>query len=513
MAQIVIKNLFGGVIKDYVASPTNAVEGKEGQYTRTNGIDLFREGFVGHITPAQIFSTAVTVAGIAINSLPRAAATVVTQASPQHYFIQGGLSGTAPRVVRVTSDEYDQTATINAHAGHNFTTLPSGTGFWGEDIIVYRVNGTEYVFYSWNDNTDGDVGQTNLTGTYDDDFMSTSPAGAAALTTNVPHRMVEGPDKIMYITNGRYLNAFDGFIGTNGTLRTQVYDAGAGWIINDIRVDKNFLVIYMVRASSNVNPTFAGTSKIAYWQPGEIGQGIVYEFDDFFIQSGFHAFGGALVFSSGKNQTTKLSTPLGKILTEVPTGLYGTPPQPNSIELYQGNLLWIPGDSLSAFVCQYGGGFHVPYIVNDGTNNATTIGFIKNLQTNKLYAGGLFASTYKIVYLNNSGGYATSSQDLRSKLYRLPSRSSINKVTVFFSQMASGSTCRVSLFSNYIASSVGTSGTDLLANYSLANMSFASDGALTEREIACSINNISAFYINVRVAGQISVAGIVVEYQ
>ena len=268
MPQIVIKNLFGGVIKDYVADPTNAIEGKEGQYTRTNGIDLFREGFVGHITPAQIFTTAVTDATPNINSLPRAVATVVTQSSPQHYVILGGLSGTAPRVIRVISDAYDSHRVLVAHAGHNFTTLLTGTNFWGEDIIVYRIGSTEYVFYSWNDSVDGDVGRTDLAGTYVDDWMSTIPAGAAVLTTNVPHRKAEGPDKVLYITNGQYLNAFDGFIGTNGTLRTQVYNAGAGWIIYDIKTDKNFLVIYMSRTSSSVNPTFAGISRVAYWQPG-----------------------------------------------------------------------------------------------------------------------------------------------------------------------------------------------------------------------------------------------------
>jgi len=519
MPKIIIQNLFKGVAKNYASGPTNAIEGKEGEYSRTSGIDFFREGFVGHMTTAQIFGTAVTDSGSALNSLPRAVAVNADASSfttpIRAFFILGGLSGTGPRIafMRLDTDLVTGSDDIAAHSGHNFTTLPTGTGFWGEDIILYDINGTKFLLISYNDNVDGDVARIDISGSspasIDSDFMSTSPAGAASLSNNLPHRMVEGPDKILYITNGQYLNAFDGFIGTNGTLRTQVYDAGAGWTIVDLRVDKNFLVVYMTRDGSDARPTFSGVSRVAYWQPGEIGQGIVYEQDDFFVRSGFEAFGSALVFSSGKNQTIKLSTPQGTVLAEAPVGQYGTPPQPSSIETYQGNLLWIPGDSISAFVCQYGGGgFHVPYLVNDGSNNATAIGVLRNIQDNKLYVGGLFSSTYRLVFLNNSGDYSTTAQDLRTRLYPLSRNAVIRGFDFFFSQMASSSSVTFSLFQNYAAMSVG--GSDDLLNLALTQ---AAQGTLTEHQLNRTIPNTSSFYMNIRLTGQISVRAIVVDWK
>jgi len=40
----------------------------------------------------------------------------------------------------------------------------TGTGVVGEDVAVFTVSGTRYVFYTWNDNTDGDMGSLITTG-------------------------------------------------------------------------------------------------------------------------------------------------------------------------------------------------------------------------------------------------------------------------------------------------------------------------------------------------------------
>lgn len=519
MPQIVIKNLSGGIITDF-ASNNKAVEGREGQYTKTSGIDLYRPNFQGHISPAQVFSSGgITDATPNINSLPLAQTVDITQNPPYVFFMLSGLSGTAPRVVRVLNDAYDSHQVISAHGGHNFTTIPTaGTGTWGEDVALYPVGSTNYIFYSWNDSSDGDVGRATLAGIYDDDFMSTVAASGAALTTNVPHRLVEGPDKILYITNGRYVASFDGATGANGTFNATAYDLGAGWIATDLRVEKNYLVISAVRTSSFNYYTFFGKSKVCYWIPGEAGLGIVYDIQDSFVSAIYKYQDTMIAFTTGKDKTTKL-IPIGtdKPLVQFRSTIYGLPPKPNSIDVYNGNLVWIPGDAFGDYIMQLNpqGGLHLPYIINDGTNDSsqTSGGLLKNYQSNNLYVGGVFSGVYKVRYLDGLGGYA-STKDLRTRLFRIPYKSVINKVKVYISQMESGSSATFSLFRNYVASSISTVGTDFLAGATPSQtISYTSNGSLSEYEIPCAIHSTSAFYMNIRVSGQISIAEIVVEYE
>jgi hypothetical protein len=179
--------------------------------------------------------------------------------------------------------------------------------------------------------------------------------------------------------------------------------------------------------------------------------------------------------------------------------------------MYQGNLCWIPGDSNGSSVLAFnnGGGLHWPFVVNDGTNDCTSAALLKNFTGNNLYVGGLFAGTYKVKYANGTAAYGTTARDLRTRLYLLPYRANIKKVTAYFSQMASGSSAQLSLFKNYVTSSIGTANVDFLNK----TLSYTANGALTEFEINKEINKVSAFYMNVRVTGQISIPRIEVEFE
>ena len=87
----------------------------------------------------------------------------------------------------------------------------TGTGVEAEDVINYQIAGVDYMFYSWNDNTDGDIGRlATLTDTFDDDFMSTVPTGAAVLDKDETHPMVLGDDDNLYAGNGNILVRYDG---------------------------------------------------------------------------------------------------------------------------------------------------------------------------------------------------------------------------------------------------------------------------------------------------------------
>lgn len=521
MPSIVIdKNSLKGGLKSDLTGLANSQEARSDQYVRSLAIDLFRLGLEGHITPAQTFnSSGVSNAGI--TSLPRSVAVDITAATPNILYILGGLAGTAPKtVVTQSPDTYVSSAAISAHGGHNFTTLPS-TGFWGEDIILYKVASTFYCFYSWNDSVDGDVGRMTVAGgSADDDFMSTTPASAGALTAAVPHRMAEGADGKLYITNGRYVSQFDGATGANGTLNLTAYDLGVGWIATDIRSVGNYLAVASVKAGASfIAYSYSSECRVTLWNMTEPGLGLVYYIDDNYVSALYPTSAGLYAFTQGKTNTAKVWKFNGQGFTKVwENGIYNSAPDPRSIETYKGLLVWAIANSGVIFALDLEtDGVHMPFYPHDGTNISASSGLLKNTDQSYLLLGGNFNGTYKTVSLTlASTGYVTSSvvnADLRTRVFRIPYKSIINKITVFFSQMESGSSATFSLFRNYVNSSVGTAGTDLLAGATPSQtVSYASNGSLTEYEIPCSIHSTSAFYMNIRVSGQISIAAIVVDY-
>lgn len=72
----------------------------------------------------------------------------------------------------------------------------------GESCI--NLNGNLYYFY--NKSSGGDIGQYDLTSSFDDDWGSTTPTGAAVLQ-NAPHPVATKED-IMVFGNGRYLGIY-----------------------------------------------------------------------------------------------------------------------------------------------------------------------------------------------------------------------------------------------------------------------------------------------------------------
>lgn len=159
-------------------------------------------------------------------------------------------------------------AGAGGHAAH--------ASFVPSDFISYRHNsGGSLVtsgFYSYNDATDWEVGQFNFTATFDDDFMSSvpaSPLAGADLTDGVglPHPMEVGPDGIMYIASGRYLHAYDGQNGANGTFDSQVFDLEQGWTITSMLPTERYLLVFAFRLPSAgaAFPDAPSDSRVFWW--------------------------------------------------------------------------------------------------------------------------------------------------------------------------------------------------------------------------------------------------------
>lgn len=99
---------------------------------------------------------------------------------------------------------------------------PTATGESVVDCELYsQKSATEFLFYSYNHSTGGDVGRhTTNTSTFDDDYLSTVPTGAFSLS-NASEReypLEIGPDDVLYIGNTRYVSKLDGTTATEAAL-------------------------------------------------------------------------------------------------------------------------------------------------------------------------------------------------------------------------------------------------------------------------------------------------------
>lgn len=105
----------------------------------------------------------------------------------------------------------------------------------GEDVCYFQSN----LYYSYNhSNTLGDIGKYDLSATFDDDWGSTVPSGAATLTGGVPHPMVAAGNDTMYVGNGRYITSYDGTtfiqqaldLPTNSVIVSLAWNSDRLWI-------------------------------------------------------------------------------------------------------------------------------------------------------------------------------------------------------------------------------------------------------------------------------------------
>lgn len=173
----------------------------------------------------------------------------------------------------------------------------------GSDVITYSIGGIEYVFYSWNDDTDGDVGRLTPSGpTFDDDYMSTVPTGAAVLNKDYPHPMIVGAGDILYIANGAEIVAYDGPNDTAATLAFKVPD---GFIITSFARSANFLVVFCsTKTTYDASP---GQSQAFFWDYASEDATYKYDLNCAYVNGGFSFKGSVGVFGQRQSFSSNRS--------------------------------------------------------------------------------------------------------------------------------------------------------------------------------------------------------------
>lgn len=189
--------------------------------------------------------------------------------------------------------------TITPHGGH--------TSIAGSDIVSYYHNVSssrvKSIFYSWNDNTDGDVGRYDLSSTLDDDYMSTIPASGAVLTKGVSHPMIVGYDDILYIGNGRHLNAYDGSIGADGTYFQNVLSLPEDYeMIAMAKLPPRSLVIFAHKSGASSSSNRKNECKAFFWDYLDSDPYKIENLYDNYIWDAFEYKGTVGCFTGGRNK-------------------------------------------------------------------------------------------------------------------------------------------------------------------------------------------------------------------
>ena len=203
----------------------------------------------------------------------------------------------------------------------SFPYTITGTSPVGQDVVIYKHNSSSTpvfsVFYSYYNNANWDVGAyVNYTGTPDHDFMSTIPATPLDITTGdgddttqrtLPHTMEVGADDILYIGSGRYLHAYDGATGANGTFSSKVLTLPQGFVIKALQKYKDRLLIAGVYSSISGNPdittTASGGEALVYvWDYVSLDVNEVIPLDDPIVYSIFMWRGLPHVITGGESE-------------------------------------------------------------------------------------------------------------------------------------------------------------------------------------------------------------------
>lgn len=101
------------------------------------------------------------------------------------------------------------------------------TGALGS-VAMFNVSGSSRLFYSFNDDTDGDVGMYDLSATFDDDWFSTHAGGTALLKGRAHPLFVASDDRMLigdYVSSAGKVHSYK---GSSDTINTNVLNLPVG---------------------------------------------------------------------------------------------------------------------------------------------------------------------------------------------------------------------------------------------------------------------------------------------
>lgn len=383
-----------GIIPDFNASGTDYRIGKG--FTNVTAVDPFR--IPGYITAgtSPIDATDVSIVdGVIKNGVVNGNKAYLSSASAKlHELVVSTTTLTTPTTFPHT---------ISAHGGH--------TDVEGEDVAIYYLDGTKYLFYSWNDNTDGDIGRYDFATTFDDDYVSTVATTGAVLQTTNPHPMIVGDDNILYIGDGKDLASLQGTTAT-GVFNPSALDLPNDYVITSFAKSSNYLVVYAYKEAGVSGQTFTRSEATAFfWDMVSDSFTYAVPLQGNYVNGGFIVNGQPGCFVQGQSADSVsarqskalLVSPAG---TQLITDFNGDIPGHGGVEVSGKSLIW----NSDGVIYRYGS----PYRENVSSLNeinkgggSTGEGMLKNFFNTILLASTGTTTGGGLERLNSS--YATGS--------------------------------------------------------------------------------------------------------
>ena len=129
------------------------------------------------------------------------------------------------------------------------------------DCIKYNDGTNDFIYYSWNDGTNGDIGRYQLgTSTFDDTYWDTT-LSQTALSKAYEHPIVVGDDDVLYFGDGNVLKSIDQTTANDNAL-TLPRDKE---IISFAKLGNNTLVIFAHNKINSQTINYGGTVTAYFW--------------------------------------------------------------------------------------------------------------------------------------------------------------------------------------------------------------------------------------------------------
>ncbi len=359
------------------------------------------------------------------------------------------------------------------HTGH--------TVIVGHDVAFYSIkNGatvTPYIFYSWTDQTDGDVGSYNLnTAAVDEDHFSTATSGAVlaingALNVDGVHPMIVGDDNKLYIGNGRFVASLDGNDqGATGLANNAALDLPVNYTIRAFAKLPNYLVIFAYLNVSTGGSFYRAEATAFFWDYVSDSFTYSYPLNGNYVGGGFTyqntvgCFVQGRVSELGSNKQARMMLFDGsKFVPQV--RFRGNIPEWGSVEVID-DVVYFQTAIGDSRVYQWGS----PHIgMNDSFNwitegagtNSGHVGLLKAFADGSVYVSSGTTTSGGLQKFSQTG-YATNSSFLTA-LYqpRYPkfSRGRIEMVKIYW-----GGTSSTHQFSFTLFTDAGATTTTVLSN-------------------------------------------------
>lgn len=305
-------------------------------------------------------------------------------------------------------------------------TAPSGvTTDSYKDIWTHvePLTGVESLFFTYQTSGNAYIGYKQVnSSTRNDTYVTLT-------NKNVPHVGVVSANNKSYITDGNIIRAYDPAIGGTTTV-----NVGLGWTAVSVADAGDYCAI--VGNLSSMSAVGGARSRLWLWNGSGTSYNFQYDIRDVTVTSVTNEGGVIKVFCTGKNGTTKIKTFSGQNFSEEADfevdSNYSDSPSHGMVDIWMNQLAW---RTQSGYVWTYGsikkdqfltGGSRISQITTD-----TSQGFVKNLYGSNLYTCKKVGSTYTVVYINPSSSGNLSSS-IRTNLYQLPHKSTIEYIEVIF---------------------------------------------------------------------------------